>query len=351
MDVPTALVMKNEYPMLKAIISSRNRENPIPRNYEEKIFGKYCEKTIGSKQLHEVPNAYNDPLYKNKKDLEDNNFISYLGFPLEWPTGDIFGTICVLDQKERHFTEEQKELMRKMKQSVEINLQLIYQNKLLKVAQEKIKYQRDNLRLLTSTVRHDLANNLMFIKGFLNIKIKKKEIPNNLGENLLPFVKSSLDSIEYIKKLEGLFTKKKEFKKIDPRRILKIINDNFPEEINIKGKCMVKADEFLSLLFKELIRNAFKHTNTPKVDITLSESKQTATIEIQDYGSGLPEKIIDSHFQNRSKERELKGLTIIEKIMNRYGGDIMYEKNKKGALFKLIWPKDRIYDSRRGSHI
>jgi c-di-GMP phosphodiesterase len=339
MEVSSALIMKYEDPYLEAFITSQNEDNPINFDYREKVFGTYCEYTIEKKEMHEVINAFKDPKWKDKPGLQENKLMAYLGFPLEWPTGDLFGTICVLDKKERHFTEEQKDLLRAMKVTVDSHLELIFKNELLKSAQEKIREQRNNLMLLTSTVRHEIANNLTFIKGFLDLKKMNSELPKEFEEKLLPEVKRSLESIEHIKKLEELFTKEKAFREMNPKEILKKLKENSTEIINVKGFCTVMADEFLDLLLKELIRNAFKHTDTPKVDIILREDKTSATIEVQDYGPTLPESVIQSYFQDSKKSRELKGLTIVQKIMKRYGGEIKYEKNQKGALFKLIWPK------------
>jgi signal transduction histidine kinase len=340
MDVPSALVMKVKYPYLKAFIRSNTEDNPIPPNYEEEIFGTYCEYTISSKRIHEVPNALKDQKYKNKPGLEENNLIFYLGFPLEWPTGDIFGTICILDQKERNLIQEKKEVMRQMKVSIDAHLELIYKNELLKQAREKIKRQRDDLKLLTSTVRHDIANNLTYIMGYLQLKQKNSELPPEFADELLPYLRNSIESIKNIKKLEILFTKEKFFKEIHPEDILEKIKEDYFDNITIKGSCMVKADEFLELLLKELIRNVVKHTEIPKIEIVLTEDEKTARIKIQDYGLGLPENIVESHFKNQKQQRELKGLTIVEKIMERYSGNIIYEKNDKGGLFELIWYKD-----------
>ncbi|TXT58584.1 MAG: putative Signal transduction histidine kinase containing PAS domain [Promethearchaeota archaeon] len=339
-DVPTAIIMKYEYPYLEAIISSQTEDNPIPPNYREKIFDKYCEVTIGEKRMHEVINAFKHSKFKTRQDLKVHNLISYLGFPLEWPTGDVFGTICVLDRRERKFSRKQKNLMKEMKLAVDAHLELIYKNEMLKRAQEKIRAQRDNLRLLTSTVRHEIANNLTFIQGFLQLKQRGSELPERIYNKLMPHVESILESVEHIHELEQLFTEEKTFKEMNPRQIIGKIKEEYGEEINVKGSCTVLADEYLDLLLKELIRNAFKHTETSKIDIILTEDEDSARIKVQDYGPGLPEEIIASHFENRKEQRELKGLTIIEKIMERYGGTITYEKNEKGTLFELIWNKE-----------
>ncbi len=339
MKVPAALIMKIDYPYLEALILSKNENNPIPPGYKEKIFGTYCEITIKNKEMHEVNNAFRDPIHKNKPGLEENSLISYLGFPLEWPTGEMFGTICVADQEERYFSNEERDLMKELKISVDAHLELIYKNKLLKRAHQRIREQRDNLKLLTSTVRHDIANNLTYINGFLDLKRMRNELPEDYIQKLLPYIKSSINSIENIKKLENLFTKEKRFKKVHPRTILEDLDTNLSYPIEIHGNCIVHADEFLELAFKELIRNAFKHTDTSKVDIYLSEDNDGTRIKVQDYGRGLSQDVVKSHFKNKNVQRELKGLTIIEKIMDRYGGDLLYTKNEKGSVFELVWYK------------
>jgi len=345
MNVATAVIMKVDWPYLRAIITSRNDNNPVPPNFKEKIFGTYCEITINSKSMHEVINALEHPQHKNGPEIKEKSLISYLGFPLEWPNGDVFGTICVADRNPRKFSEKKKDLMKELKVSVDAHLELIYKNELLKKAQERIKEQRDNLKLLTATVRHDIANNLTYIKSFLDVKRMKSELPEEFDTKLLPYIKSSIKSIENIRKLEALFIKEKKFRRFSPREILENINNNLRNKITITGSCTVKADEFLDLALKELIRNSFKHSETPKIDISLLEDETCSRIKIQDYGSGLPQEIIESHFRNETKQRELKGLTIVEKIMNRYNGDLLYEKNEKGALFELVWYKTGMHSS------
>ncbi|MBD3196490.1 MAG: hypothetical protein GF317_15630 [Candidatus Lokiarchaeota archaeon] len=339
MEVPSAFVMKHEYPYLKAVVSSKSPNNPIPLNYEEEIFGKYCEETINGKKMHVVPNALKDKRYRNKPGLEENKLITYLGFPLEWPTGDVFGTICVADFEERHFTKDQKALMREMKLAVDAHLELIFKNEKLRKAQQKIKDQRDNLKLLTTTVRHEIANNLSFIYGFLQVKQKKAEISDKICNKLMPHVTSIIESIDHIEKLEEIFTKEKQFEKIDPNPILVKIKKEYPNKITIRGSCTVLADDYINFVLKELIRNAFKHSDTEKIEVSLEETEEKSIIAVQDYGKGLPPDTVRSHFQNRKNQRKLKGLTIIEKIMDRYGGSIKYEKNDKGALISLIWNK------------
>ena len=50
-----------------------------------------------------VPDALRDDEWKSNPDIK-LGMISYLGFPVAWPDGQIFGTICVLDKKENAYS-------------------------------------------------------------------------------------------------------------------------------------------------------------------------------------------------------------------------------------------------------
>ena len=60
------------------------------------------------------------------------DMISYLGIPLIWPDGKIFGTICVLDKKTRNFSDLYQSLLWEFKGIIESDFRIIQQNKELK---------------------------------------------------------------------------------------------------------------------------------------------------------------------------------------------------------------------------
>mgnify|MGYP001953189988 CR=1 FL=1 len=64
--------------------------------------GLYCETVIKSGKQLLVPDALADKDWENNPDVE-LNMISYLGFPILFPDGNPFGTICVLDNKKNAY--------------------------------------------------------------------------------------------------------------------------------------------------------------------------------------------------------------------------------------------------------
>src|SRR5271156_4385017 len=102
--VPSALVMKVEPPNIKVFVSSESNGNPYESDELAPLnTGLYCETVMKTRQSLLVPDALVDEEWKSNPDIK-LGMISYLGFPVAWPDGQIFGTICVLDKKENAYS-------------------------------------------------------------------------------------------------------------------------------------------------------------------------------------------------------------------------------------------------------
>jgi signal transduction histidine kinase len=103
--VPSALVMRVEPPNIKVLVASESNGNPYERNELAPLnTGLYCETVMRTRQSLLVADALHTDAWKSNPDTK-LGMISYLGFPIAWPDGQIFGTICVLDNKENAYSE------------------------------------------------------------------------------------------------------------------------------------------------------------------------------------------------------------------------------------------------------
>ncbi|MDZ7672839.1 MAG: diguanylate cyclase [Halanaerobiales bacterium] len=129
--VTASLIMKVNPPYMEVFRSSQTKDNPYNVGDKEKLPGLYYEEVIKTDQKLLVPNALKDDKWKNNPDIE-LGMISYLGFPIKWPDGDFFGTICLLDTKENKFSDRTETLIKEFKEFIELHLKNIYQNQKLK---------------------------------------------------------------------------------------------------------------------------------------------------------------------------------------------------------------------------
>jgi len=104
LHVPSALIMRAEPPNIKVFVSSESKGNPYePGEVACLNTGLYCETVMNTRRPLIVPDALQDEAWKSNPDIK-LGMISYLGVPISWPDGEIFGTICVLDRKSNEYS-------------------------------------------------------------------------------------------------------------------------------------------------------------------------------------------------------------------------------------------------------
>lgn len=164
-NVPAALIMKVEQPYIEVFRSSESNNNPYKVGDKEHLAGLYCEKVMKTRNELLVQNALKDENWNKNPDIK-LGMISYLGFPILWPTGEIFGTLCILDSKENRYGEVYKKLLFQSKELVDAHLDLIYQNVRLEKTANELEKSLSEIKVL---------------RGFLSICSYCKKIRDDKG--------------------------------------------------------------------------------------------------------------------------------------------------------------------------
>ena len=127
-----ALIMRIVKADIEVFVSSQSDSNPYHPGDKEHLIGSglYCETVIKRKDKLLIPNALSDKRWKENPDIR-LNMISYLGFPILFPDGKPFGTICVLDNKENAYSETYENLILNFREIIQGQLELIYMNNML----------------------------------------------------------------------------------------------------------------------------------------------------------------------------------------------------------------------------
>ncbi len=143
LHVPAGLVMRINEGDIEVFVASQTEGNPYTPGDSEHLLGSglYCETVIQTRQTLLVPNALTDPDWSANPDIE-LGMISYLGLPLIAPGGEVFGTICVLNKKEDHYSELHEKILGEFKGLIESHLALLDQTAQLKSHLEEIKTLR-----------------------------------------------------------------------------------------------------------------------------------------------------------------------------------------------------------------
>lgn len=348
MDVPVALIMKVDYPYIEVFKASSNSKIPYEAGDQEHLAGLYCETVIKTQSELLVPNALKDPDWKDNPDVE-LGMISYLGLPLNWPNGNPFGTICILDNEENSYNEEIKILLEKFRDMAEMHLALLYQNKQIKKSREDYKQALTQLEFLKDILIHDIKNVFQGLK--MNASLFKEQMKEEMSDDLKGSLLNNLEG--QIKKGIRLVSNVYTYSKVEEGKdglekvsLFNYLNNsisslkkNFPQkhiqiEKNYKNdNITILANKFIEDLFDNLLRNAVKHNKNEiiKIWITVSQTnyqgKDYWSVKVCDNGIGIPDDrksiIVEKDYYNIHSGTIRLGLFIIKTLINRYNGKLL----------------------------
>lgn len=158
---PAGLIMRLEPNDLLGVLVASQSIGNVWKPGDSCAFesGVYCEEVVRSGDCLLVPDALIEPEWKNNPDME-LGMSFYLGFPLLWPDGEPFGTICVLDSKSDNNAVPCKELIAQFGKVVENDLARLIEIQQKEHAQQsliQIKTELEN-RVINRTRRLEEVN-------------------------------------------------------------------------------------------------------------------------------------------------------------------------------------------------
>ena len=211
----------------------------------------------------------------------------------------------------------------------------------------KLRHVNTQLNLLSSITRHDILNQLMVLKGYLELSQDTLDDPETVAGFLRKGKDAALaieDLILFTRQYHDLGVKKPEWQDVETS--IARAKANLPLEgieIGTPGSHYeVCADPLFDRVFYNLIDNALRYGGSGMTGIRffLQESDNGLTIVCEDDGAGVPEvqkkAIFNREFYKHTGfglylSREILGITGITIVENGEPG--------KGARFEINVPK------------
>ncbi len=213
----------------------------------------------------------------------------------------------------------------------------------LKRSQEKIRKMNKQLRFLNRILRHDIANNLTSIIGFL--EMYKENGDRKYFDRIEKIIDNCVDLIQKVRNYETMIAEGS-LSAVNVRKVLKKVLENIRGdgvEVELSGdECEVVADEFVTSVFENIVNNAIQHNtkSKKKVSVEVRCCDDYVEVRIKDNGPGIPdsvkERIFEEGFIYGLTGRTGIGLYIVKSLMEKYGGTVKVEDNEpEGSVFVL----------------
>ncbi|MGM0498118.1 MAG: GAF domain-containing sensor histidine kinase [Bacteroidota bacterium] len=364
MDVPSALIMKLNKETIEVFLKSQTEGNPYKvGGKEELVYGLYCETVIGKQDELLVPDATKSHLWKDNNPDIDLNMISYLGMPVNYPDGEVFGTVCVLDNKENHYSSLYEELLDEVKQHIETDLKLLVSNRELEEKTEQLERSNEVKSKFLSLISHDIRGSVSSLDEFTKFLLsrfqnfKREELKDKLNiirvttsslyqtlQNLLSWSKNDLlqleaqkepvDLIAVIGEILEFLTPRIEFKELK-------VSTEYDNE-----KEFVFADpNMLETSLRNILSNAVKFTGQKgNIFIRVFKEGEQTVIEIEDTGIGMDEERINKIFTyiQSKKDEEYNqegaglGLLLSKEFLDKNNASVeVFSEKGQGTKFVI----------------
>jgi signal transduction histidine kinase len=380
--VPSALIMRLHHKEIEVFVKSNNASNPYEKNEKAALGnGLYCETVVGTDQILEVADAQENPIWAENPDVK-LNMVNYLGVPIKWPNGNMFGTICVLDDHRRNYDDTMVTLIYTLRDTIETDLKLVQSNidlkdmlVLLEKSQEKIFSHEKNkwTSELISSIVHEISTPIGIAyttatimksatKELLNLSSNEEAaseiidsanfIIKNLQQasSLIQAFKTieddqragcieQIDLCEYITSI--VLSMKEEFK----RNNIEVSLDLPTHEVVIINTAILT--QVLISLLVNAIKHAYHDVNLKTLTIKLVTSESKIYLYVSDNGCGISKLELREIFDifvrlNKEEDGSGMGLTIVQELVTKkLNGVISCQSDSgKGSTFEIVLPKE-----------
>lgn len=356
-ETPIALVsiIDEDRQWFKAKVGLEAKETP--RDYA------FCAHAIlNPEEIFEVADATKDErFFDNPLTTENPNVIFYAGAPLTLSDGNSLGTLCVIDNKPRELTNDQRKSLRLLANQVVNLLELRKKNDELTKANKAVTKLNESLNSFAYRLTHDLKSPLNNIDFLIDVI---KQDHKYLYENtkVTEYVDMISDRISYMENLiDDLLNHTKtrtsslEYSSFNLKELIDGIVKNIDIEQKISINTAVLNYDIVSSkigflqIFQNLISNSKKYSDKEKVviEIDFFETAVMYNFVFRDNGPGIPEKYWHKVFEmfetlSTTNNSTGIGLATVKSIIERLGGNIyLSDKGDKtsGVCFNFMIKK------------
>lgn len=371
--MPYAMINRIEMNELTVLILNDGAEGLGAGMCWDMALNTYCKTVMGTNQTLLVQDA---KLTERWDDCPAAMFglISYYGLPIRDASGEMFGTICVMDSQPSNPDENTKRLISVLRDAVEQDLRLGHAHRALVTSEAAMREALAAAETATrakseflARMSHEIRTPLTAILGFSELMHSDKNLSadqcrylnliRSSGDHLLNLVNDVLDMerieagrhrlevapLALERMLQNVVAMMRERAESKSLHLQLELADDLPQYIlSDEGK--------LRQVLLNLLGNAIKFTEEGfvklRATILTEDSGPRLKLEVEDSGCGIAPadqaKVFDPFEQVNTRGKQTGtglGLTIVQQFALLLGGEVALRSAKgKGSTFQVSLP-------------
>jgi two-component sensor histidine kinase len=330
MGVPSGLVTRLTEDSLEIVVASRTAGNPYARGDRDRLgIGMFCETVAGKRRELRVDDVSTDE-YWAKNPHSGLGMKAYIGVPIEWEDGELFGTFCMLTDKANAYEDRFLELLGQFKDIIESDLRYIA---LKSELEQRLSAREMELR----EIHHRLKNQLNILVSYISLQLQV-----GVGEDAKGALRDVQHRILAISMVhEQIYCSSGvEAPALDvylPRLCGFILEDLVRDDIGMEYaidpvSLPMDKEVSIAIIVSELLTNSIKHAFRGSLPGTISievrrRGEGALDMVYRDSGVGLP-----AGFDPRASNT--LGMLIIGALVRQLGGTMKAESDG-GAKFSF----------------
>jgi two-component sensor histidine kinase len=289
--VPSGLITRLTEENLEIVAASLTPGNPYARDDHDRLgIGMFCESVAGRRRALVVDDTATTAYWAGNPHA-GFGMRTYMGVPIEWEDGELFGTFCVLSDRANSLEASFLALMRQFKEIIETDLRLI-----LLTAELREHLSQKDLEL--REIHHRLKNQFNLLIGYISVRVYAepgKDVERALKEVQHRIMAISLVHEQLHKAAEGAAPSLDVYL---PRICGYIVKDLLPDRIAVDYRIApvaltMEQEVTLAMIVSELLSNTAKYAFGPDRPghIYLSAEREAdgaLALVYRDDGVGLP---------------------------------------------------------------
>uniref|UniRef100_C6E9J9 histidine kinase n=1 Tax=Geobacter sp. (strain M21) TaxID=443144 RepID=C6E9J9_GEOSM len=357
----------------------------------------FCQYNRVAKQPLIIEDARVHPLFKENLAIRDLKVIAYLGIPLVTSDGYVLGSFCVIDNKPRHWSGEDVEVVENLAAAVMTEIQLRTEIAVRARGEKDLRRQHEELGRAYRDLERETAERVKTAEQLRQrdqMLIQQSrlaamgEMINNIAHqwrqplNLLGLLAQELPITYVTEEFSQQYLESRVRKMMEAIGHMSATIDNFrnffcPEKDKVEFSIFDVVDQTLSLMGLTLnqvqvrievverinpvitgypnqyaqvllnilnnARDAFAERNvpSPKVEIRIAAEEGRSVVTVSDNAGGIPpeviDKVFDPYFTTKDPDKGTGiGLYMSKMIIEKnMGGSLTACNTEEGARFRI----------------
>lgn len=218
--------------------------------------------------------------------------------------------------------------------------------------EERLEARNEELEALNRVVRHDIRNDMTVILGWAELLENHVDGDREHLEKMLSSGQHVVELTDIARDFVETLTSdvEPELRAISLRSTLSTeldhVREFYPDASFVVDGTLVDADvranEMLSSVFTNLLRNGVQHNHDPEPGVTVSTEVEDgdAVVRIADDGPGGPDDVKEQIFGKGEKGLDRDGtgigLYLVRTLVGQYGGTVHVEDNESSGAVCVV---------------